>query len=172
MAESELERQHLENKENAIDKFRATKKMGGQIFSQKYEEQLSKEIEEEYEEFVSMNNSKNIFYAARTPAVLFALIVTFYLISYVVGFVGITVVSSLANYCLGISILLLLAWSYIRYSGEYRELGSRIDSIAELIWDKVIVCTVVNFVWTIIRVPLFSVKVLSLQSTHRILRIF
>ncbi|XP_065883232.1 atlastin-2-like [Dysidea avara] len=138
MAESELERQHLENKENAIDKFRATKKMGGQTFSQKYEEQLSKEIETEYEEFVSMNNSKNIFHAARTPAVLFALMVVFYLISYLVGFIGIQVISSLANYCLGISILLLLAWSYIRYSGEYREMGSRIDSITELIWDKVL----------------------------------
>ena len=84
-----------------------------------------------------MNNSKNIFYAARTPAVLFALIVTFYLISYVVGLIGVTTIASLANYGLGISILLLIAWSYVRYSGEYREMGSRIDSIAELIWDKV-----------------------------------
>ena len=137
MAESELERYHQENKENAIDKFRSTKKMGGHTFSQVYEDRLSKEIEEEYEEFVSLNNSKNIFYAARTPAVLFALIVTCYLISYVVGFIGVTTIASLANYGLGISILLLIAWSYVRYSGEYRELGSRIDSIAELIWDKV-----------------------------------
>jgi len=137
MAESELEKYHQENKESAIDKFRSTKKMGGQSFSQLYEDRLSKEIEEEYEEFISLNNSKNIFYAARTPAVLFALIVVFYIISYVVGFVGVTVIASLANYCLGISILLLIAWSYVRYSGEYRELGTRIDSIAELIWDKV-----------------------------------
>ena len=137
MAEPQLERYHQENKENAIDKFRSTKKMGGSSFSQLYEDRLSKEIEEEYEEIVSLNNSKNIFYAARTPAVLFALIVTFYLISYVVGFIGIVVISSLANYGLGISILLLIAWSYVRYSGEYREMGSRIDSIAELIWDKV-----------------------------------
>ena len=137
MAESQLESYHRENKENAIDKFRSTKKMGGQSFSQMYEDRLSKEIEEEYEEFVSLNNSKNIFYAARTPAVLFALIVTFYVISYVLGFIGVMVVASLANYGLGISILLLIAWSYIRYSGEYREMGSKIDSIAEMIWDKV-----------------------------------
>ena len=90
MAESELERYHQKNKENAIDKFRSTKKMGGHTFSQVYEDRLSKEIEEEYEEFVSLNNSKNIFYAARTPAVLFALIVTCYLISYVVGLIGVT----------------------------------------------------------------------------------
>ena len=146
MAESQLERYHQENKENAIDKFRSTKKMGGQSFSQMYEDRLSKEIEEEYEEFISLNNSKNIFYAARTPAVLFALVVTFYMISYVVGFIGVVVIASLANYGLGISILLLIAWSYIRYSGEYRELGSRIDSIAEMIWDKVCCsyCTVQN----------------------------
>ena len=144
MAESELERCHQENKENAIDKFRSTKKMGGHTFSQMYEDRLSREIEEEYEEFVSLNNSKNIFYAARTPAVLFALIVTFYLISYVVGFIGVTVISSLANYGVGISILLLIAWSYVRYSGEYRDMGSKIDSIAELIWDKVMLLVELN----------------------------
>lgn len=137
MADTELERFHQENKEHAIDKFRSTKKMGGQSFSQAYEDRLSKEIEEGYEEFVSLNSSKNIFRAARTPAVLFALIVIFYLISYVVGFIGVTTISSLANYGLGITILLLIAWSYVRYSGEYREMGSRIDSITELIWDKV-----------------------------------
>jgi len=111
MAESELEKYHQENKESAIDKFRSTKKMSGQSFSQLYEDQLSKEIEEEYEEFISLNNSKNIFYAARTPAVLVALIVVFYIISYMVGFVGVAVIASLTNYCLGISILLLMVWS-------------------------------------------------------------
>uniref|UniRef100_A0AAQ4RD20 Atlastin-1 n=1 Tax=Gasterosteus aculeatus aculeatus TaxID=481459 RepID=A0AAQ4RD20_GASAC len=44
---------------------------------------------------------------------------------------------NLCNMILGLALITLCTWAYIRYSGEYRELGAVIDQVAGALWDQV-----------------------------------
>lgn len=124
-------------KQTSVQQFRAVKKMGGIEFSQRYQKQLESELDEVYANFIKHNESKNIFYAARTPATLFAVMFVAYMVSTVTGFIGLSVIAALANLVMGVSLMSLCAWAYVRYSGEYREVGVAIDLTAEALWEQV-----------------------------------
>ena len=132
-----LEQEHLRCREKAVDSFCGTRKMGGAQFSKSYQEQLETEIEELYENFKKHNEGKNIFSSARTPAVLFTVMAVAYVSSGVFGLVGLESFANLMNIVLGLFLVLLCTWVYVRYSGEHRNIGQSIDQIAELIWDNV-----------------------------------
>uniref|UniRef100_A0A671TFI9 Atlastin-2-like n=1 Tax=Sinocyclocheilus anshuiensis TaxID=1608454 RepID=A0A671TFI9_9TELE len=136
IAPVDLQRYHEEFKKTSVQQFSAVKKMGGVEFSQRYQQQLETELDEVYTNFVKHNESKNIFYAARTPATLFAIMFVTYMVSTVTGFVGLSVIAALANLVMGVSLLSLCAWAYVRYSGEYREVGVAIDLVAEALWEQ------------------------------------
>ena len=51
--------------------------------------------------------------------------------------IGLTGVVSLLNAFILISLVLLATWGYCRHSGELREVGSKIDEMAHIIWDLV-----------------------------------
>lgn len=137
IAPIDLQRYHEDLKQTSVQQFRAVKKMGGLEFSQRYQEQLESELDEVFANVIKHNESKNIFYAARTPATLFAVMFFTYIVSTVTGFIGLSVIASLANLVMGVSLLSLCAWAYVRYSGEYRELGVAIDLTAEALWEQV-----------------------------------
>lgn len=137
IAPVDLQRYHDELKQTSVQQFRAVKKMGGIEFSQRYQEQLESELDEVYANFIKHNESKNIFYAARTPATLFAVMFVAYIVSTVTGFIGLSVIAALANLAMGVSLMSLCAWAYVRYSGEYREVGVAIDLTAEALWEQV-----------------------------------
>uniref|UniRef100_A0A8C2E4Y5 Atlastin GTPase 2 n=1 Tax=Cyprinus carpio TaxID=7962 RepID=A0A8C2E4Y5_CYPCA len=138
IAPVDLQRYHEEFKETSVQQFSTVKKMGGVEFSQRYKQQLETELDEVYTNFVKHNESKNIFYAARTPATLFAVMFVTYMVSTVTGFIGLSVIAALANLVMGVSLMSLCAWAYVRYSGEYREVGVGIDLIAEALWEQVL----------------------------------
>ncbi|XP_069788000.1 atlastin-2 isoform X2 [Narcine bancroftii] len=138
IAPSDLQQHHLILKEASIKQFRSVKKMGGEEFCQRYQEQLEQEMEENYANFVKHNDSKNIFYAARTPATLFAVMFAMYIISGVTGFIGLNSIASLCNLVMGIALISLCTWAYTKYSGEFREFGTIIDQVAETIWEQVL----------------------------------
>eukprot|EP00069_Balaena_mysticetus_P017798 bmy_10848T0 len=131
-----LEEKHCEFKELALDHFKKTKKMGGKDFSLRYQQELEEEIKELYENFCKHNGSKNVFSTFRTPAVLFTGIVALYIASGLTGFIGLEVVAQLFNCMVGLLLIALLTWGYIRYSGQYRELGGAIDSGAAYVLEQ------------------------------------
>ncbi|XP_060523821.1 atlastin isoform X2 [Cylas formicarius] len=136
MKTERMESEHRIVKDKAIQQFQNKKKMGGEEFSAMYKEQLEKDIEETFLQFKAHNESKNIFKSARTPAVYFALAVIFYVAS---GFFGLIGLYSLANICnmgMAVAFITLMTWSYVRYSGEMREVGSYIDETANFIWEN------------------------------------
>ncbi|XP_051529301.1 atlastin-2-like isoform X2 [Myxocyprinus asiaticus] len=137
IAPADLERSHNEFKQNCIRQFRAVKKMGGEEFCRRYQEQLEHEIDEVYANFIKHNDGKNIFYAARTPATLFAVMFIMYMVSLVTGFVGINSVAAMCNMIMGMALVSLCTWAYVKYSGEFREVGSFIDQVAETLWEQV-----------------------------------
>ncbi|XP_036728720.1 atlastin-2 isoform X5 [Balaenoptera acutorostrata] len=136
IAPSDLERRHLDLKEVAIKQFRSVKKMGGDEFCRRYQDQLEAEIEETYANFIKHNDGKNIFYAARTPATLFAVMFAMYIISGLTGFVGLNSIAVLCNLVMGLALTSLCTWAYVKYSGEFREIGTMIDQIAETLWEQ------------------------------------
>ncbi|XP_051957642.1 atlastin-2-like isoform X2 [Xyrauchen texanus] len=137
IAPVDLERSHNEFKQNCVRQFRAVKKMGGEEFCRRYQEQLEHEIDEVYANFIKHNDGKNIFFAARTPATLFAVMFIMYVVSLVMGFVGINSVAALCNMIMGVALVSLCTWAYVKYSGEFREVGSFIDWVAETLWEQV-----------------------------------
>ncbi|XP_069463915.1 atlastin-2 isoform X2 [Ambystoma mexicanum] len=138
IAPSDLDRRHQDLKETAVKQFRSVKKMGGEEFCQRYQEQLEAEIDETYANFIKHNDGKNIFYAARTPATLFAVMFATYIVSGLTGFIGLNTIAVLCNLIMGAALLSLCAWAYVKYSGEFREIGTLIDQLAELIWEQVL----------------------------------
>ncbi|KAK9739645.1 Guanylate-binding protein, C-terminal domain [Popillia japonica] len=109
-----MESEHKRVKDKALHQFQSKRKMGGDEFSEKYREQLEKDLEETFEQFKSHNESKNIFKAARTPAVFFALAVLCYILSGVFGLFGAYTIANTFNIIMGISLLTLGLWAYIR----------------------------------------------------------
>ncbi|XP_045530273.1 atlastin isoform X2 [Pieris brassicae] len=132
-----LEAEHKRIRDKALHAFRAKRKMGGDEFSQAYCQQLTQDLEDQFQQFRAHNESKNIFKAARTPSVFFAIALTFYVLSGVLGLVGLYPLANLCNLCMGMALLTLVLWAYIRYSGEMRELGVTIDEAANWLWDNV-----------------------------------
>ncbi|XP_042318791.1 atlastin-2 isoform X2 [Sceloporus undulatus] len=138
IAPADLERKHQDLKELAIKQFRSVKKMGGEEFCRRYQDQLEEELDEVYANFVKHNDGKNIFYAARTPATLFAVMFAMYIISGLTGFLGMNSIATLCNLVMGLALVSLCTWAYVKYSGEFREVGTLIDQMAEVLWEQVI----------------------------------
>lgn len=110
--------------------------MGGIEFSKEYAERLLKEIDETFENFEKLNDGKNIFNAARTPAVFFTLVVLGYFLATVFGSIGIVSFVRMCNLVIWSGLLAIVVWSYIRFSGEFREYGAKLDHFAEFVWDE------------------------------------
>ncbi|VVC43134.1 Guanylate-binding protein, N-terminal,P-loop containing nucleoside triphosphate hydrolase,Guanylate- [Cinara cedri] len=136
MNTNSLDEEHFKSKDKAMEQFIIKRKMGGDEFSESYKLKLETDIDEEYLQFKSHNESKNIFKSARTPAVFFAIAVLCYFISGLFHFFGLYSIASCVNLIMGIALLILILWAYIRYSGEHREIGEAIDDAANITWDN------------------------------------
>ncbi|EZA62001.1 hypothetical protein DMN91_003442 [Ooceraea biroi] len=138
LATAHLESEHQHCMDMALRQFQNKRKMGGEEFSQIYMEKLIKasDMDDSFLQFKAHNESKNIFKAARTPAVFFAIAVTMYILSGIFGLVGLYTLANVCNLIMGIGLLTLVLWAYIRYSGEFREIGTQIDDLASTIWEN------------------------------------
>lgn len=81
--------------------------------------------------------SKNVFSAFRTPAVLFVLVCLLYVLSGILLFIGLASVSFACDCALGVSMLAMLTWAFIRYSGQYHGVGTAIDQAAGVLLEQV-----------------------------------
>jgi len=135
---AELDTEHARIKDKAVDQFNAKRKMGGEEFSETYRDQLMVDLDEAYENFRSHNESKNIFKAARTPAVYLTIVVTAYILSGIFGLLGAYTFANFFNLIMGVALLTLALWAYIRFSGELRDVGEQLDALANLMWDNVL----------------------------------
>nr|XP_023650017.1 atlastin-3-like isoform X1 [Paramormyrops kingsleyae] len=131
-----LEEKHQFCLQESLDLFTSTKKMGGQEFCERYYTHLEKELEEMWQSFRKHNESKNVFSAFRTPAVLFVLVCFLYVLSGLLLFIGLASMASLCDLVLGLAMIAMLTWAFIRYSGKYRGLGSAIDQAAGVLLEQ------------------------------------
>uniref|UniRef100_A0A8C7XQY4 Atlastin 3 n=1 Tax=Oryzias sinensis TaxID=183150 RepID=A0A8C7XQY4_9TELE len=136
VAPESLREKHSFFFKEAIHAFSSTKKMGGQEFCDRYQAQLQKELEEMWQSLSKHNESKNLFSAFRTPAVLFVLVCLLYVLSGVLLFVGLSTVALACDYSLGLIMIAMLTWAFIRYSGQYRGVGVAIDQAAGVVLEQ------------------------------------
>lgn len=136
VAPDSLEEKHHFFYREALHKFSSTKKMGGQEFCDRYQGQLEKELDEMWQSYQKHNESKNLFSAFRTPAVLFVLVCILYILSGIFLFVGLSTFASLCDFILGLVLIAMLTWAFIRYSGQYRSVGGAIDQAAGVVLEQ------------------------------------
>ncbi|XP_038073230.1 atlastin-2-like [Patiria miniata] len=137
LSPEELERHHERIKTSALALFNETRKMGGEEFSQPYCDRLQADMDETYQQYLKHNDSKNLFNVARTPITLLVTMLIMYILSGLFGLVGLYSMANMANTILGLALVCVTVWGYIRYSGKYSEAGAYIDSGAEFIWVQI-----------------------------------
>ncbi|XP_067103655.1 atlastin-3 [Osmerus mordax] len=131
-----LEDKHRFNLQESLHIFSSTKKMGGKAYCDQYQGQLQAEILDLWKAFSKHNQSKNIFSAFRTPAVLFVLVCILYVLSGLLLFIGLGTIAFACDCVLGVAMIAMLAWAFIRYSGQYHGVGGTIDQAAEVLLEK------------------------------------
>ncbi|KAH8242663.1 hypothetical protein KR032_000949 [Drosophila birchii] len=136
LSTAHLETEHIRVKDKALFQFATKRKMGGEEFTEKFRQQLEDDLEEVFVNYRAHNESKNIFKAARTPAVYFACAVIMYILSGIFGLVGLYTFANFCNLVMGVALLTLALWAYIRYSGELSDFGGKLDDFATLMWEK------------------------------------
>lgn len=135
--ESVLELEHTRILESAIQEFDARKKMGGEEFSTKYRDQLLKEVEDAFVQFKAHNDSKNIFKAANTPITLFSLWAILYIVSQMCSLIMLSPVSNLCNMLMWVIVITGMTWAYIKWSGDYSNIGTQIEEATGWVWDNI-----------------------------------
>lgn len=88
--------------------------MGGEEFTERFRKQLDEDLEDVFNNYKAHNESKNIFKAARTPAVYFACAVIMYMLSGIFGLVGLYTFANFSSLIMGVALLTLSLWAYIR----------------------------------------------------------
>lgn len=131
-----LEEKHRFFFREALHNFSSTKKMGGQDFCKRYQAQLEQELEDMWQSYSKHNESKNLFSAFRTPAVLFVLVCLLYVLSGVLLFIGLSTFALVCDCTLGVVMMSMLTWAFIRFSGRYRTVGGAIDQAAGVVLEQ------------------------------------
>uniref|UniRef100_A0A914ZS08 GB1/RHD3-type G domain-containing protein n=1 Tax=Parascaris univalens TaxID=6257 RepID=A0A914ZS08_PARUN len=136
MSSNDLSEHHEHCHNDAVRLFKSTRKMGGAEFSLQFLERLDCEIEEQYESFIKVNNSKNLFKSMRTPAVLVAFMIFDYIVQQFFQIIGLDTVAGLFSAALCIAIAALCTWAYSRYSGNLRDAGVMVDEAVTWAWQN------------------------------------
>ncbi|XP_043540442.1 atlastin-2-like [Chiloscyllium plagiosum] len=137
LSPSKIRERHQVYLEAAIEKFRATKKMGSQALIMQSEDRLTRDISEMLLTYLKFNQSKNLFSIVRTPSAMLLLIISMHVLSGFLGLLGFGFLSVIFNFVIGVCSLTLLTWSYVKYTGQSPLLGEIIDSLSERILSGV-----------------------------------
>ncbi|XP_073996880.1 atlastin-like [Rhodnius prolixus] len=143
---SVLEQEHNRQKSLALECFSNKRKMGSNELTEAYCVQLNNDIEQMYLHFKSHNESKNIFKAARTPAVFMTLAIVTYVLSNFMALISFNTLASFCSLITTLAIITLLTWFYTRYSGEYADISLLIDTAADRLWENLMKPTYLSMV--------------------------
>lgn len=105
-----LEAEHLRIRDSALEIFSSKRKMGGEEFSQKYREQLEREIDESFGHYRLHNEGKNVFKAANTPITFVSVAMICYTLSQVSGMLYLYSLANLFNLLMIVSFVIMVVW--------------------------------------------------------------
>uniref|UniRef100_A0AC35TWW8 Major sperm protein n=1 Tax=Rhabditophanes sp. KR3021 TaxID=114890 RepID=A0AC35TWW8_9BILA len=138
MKTSDLEKEHEKAMAKSIRNFKSTKKMGGTDFSLTFLEKLEEEILVQFESFLKVNASKNLFKSMKTPAVLVFLLIINYIFQELFQLIGMELFASIFSTVLFVLIGAISTWVYSRYSGNIRDISQYIDDLVQFLWENVL----------------------------------
>lgn len=128
---------HLEAKERAIELFCNSYKMGGEEFSKPFHENLEKDIEKTFQNYIVLNDNKNITKIVETPLILISVAITVHFLAKIFFLINLKFFLMICNAIFIICILSLGIWCYSRYSGEAQEVASLIENISHYFWKTI-----------------------------------
>ncbi|KAK2582908.1 hypothetical protein KPH14_008975 [Odynerus spinipes] len=140
LATALLDSEHHRCMDSAISHFQNKRKMGGDEFSQMYMEKLIKDMDEAFLQFKAHNES-------------------------ILGLFGLYSIANICTLVMGVALLTLVSWAYIRYSGEYREAGTQIDETASAIWETFMKPFYQEFMKTSVSVAVTQAAEMATNST-------
>lgn len=109
-----LDIEHERARQKALYHFVNKRKMGGDVISEEYKQQLIEYIEETFISYKEQNEGKNIFKAALTPCVFLFVALIAYISSGVFAMFGIETFTNFMSLIMALNVILLCLWSYIR----------------------------------------------------------
>ncbi|CAH0728670.1 unnamed protein product, partial [Brenthis ino] len=130
-----LATEHRRARDKALHSFHSKKKMGGDEFSDRYSEKLTKELDEQYEEYRLRNDDKNVLRRLGTALVLAGAALAAWLLALCAGVLGLAAVELLANTAAIACVILLILWGYSRATGNLAELTQILDENAIMVLD-------------------------------------
>lgn len=68
---------------------------------------------------------------------LFVLVCLLYVVSGLLFFIGLSTFALVCDCVLGLAMVAMLTWAFIRYSGRYRSVGGAIDQAAGVVLEQV-----------------------------------
>ncbi|XP_067130783.1 atlastin-1-like isoform X2 [Centruroides vittatus] len=137
---------HLEAKNKAIELFNNAYKMGGEEYSKSFRESLEKDIENLLQNYIVLNDSKNITKLVETPLILITIAIITHFLAKIFYLIDLTFFIMICNVVFMICILSLGIWCYSRYSGEIQEIACQIENISHFIWK--IIEVQVMYIWS------------------------
>ncbi|OUC41378.1 hypothetical protein D917_03418 [Trichinella nativa] len=132
-----LEAEHAENRKVAIEQFKKTRKMGGELFSKAFLEKLEADIEECFDSYQKVNNGKQLFSSFRTPIAMIITLAVLYIFQQAFLFTGLSCFASLCSTAVGLIFITVITWCYSRSTGNLREISQSIDELADNLWQNV-----------------------------------
>lgn len=68
---------------------------------------------------------------------LFVLVCLLYVLSGILLFIGLSTFALVCDCTMGVVMMAMLTWAFIRYSGRYRSVGGAIDQAAGVVLEQV-----------------------------------
>lgn len=109
--------------------------MGGEEFSRTYLAQLEGEIDVSYDNLLKYNVAKNVYTGIQTPVIIFAAVIVMYILSTLVGMLGLESIGNILNLVMLLLLGVLAVWTYTRATGKYPEVGKSIDDFATFLHE-------------------------------------
>lgn len=87
---------------------------------------------------------------------LFVLVCFLYVLSGLLIFIGLSTFALVCDWTMGVVMMSMLIWAFIRYSGRYRNVGGAIDQAAGVVLEQVGVVGLVALVYCLYLWVFFS----------------
>ena len=129
---------HVDSKNKSLNKFEASKKLGGSEISIDYLKQLNEELDSMFIGYSKTNRTKQSLTTSKTPTILIMLMIINYLISNILSALWLGCFSFIFTFVFYVSFFALILWCYIRCNGQYKDILLYVDIISNFVWDKVI----------------------------------
>lgn len=131
-----LEQKHTQLLKESLEMFETTKKLGEEDYSRSFSDRLMKELVASFDEYVEMNNSKNMFNMWGSPLILLCFWFLAFTLSRLFEIIGIGPLANLFYLQATVSFISIIAYLSLKYTGNFPDIVVAVDKVAEYCWIK------------------------------------